>query len=346
MRWGVGTGASRLACGTMTVHRRLEERLAAFSGTQAALLFGSGYLARFGTIPALAREGDVVFCDELNHAALLDGCRLAGAQAVLYHHNDVEHLAWVAERSGTRSGVVVTESVFATDGDLAPLGDLVDLADRMDLRLVVDESHVIGTVGHAGRGAVAEAGLECEIDVVIGTLGGALGSYGAYVACDSQTARSLAPGRLLYSTAPPPPVVAAALAALELMIEQPRRIDKLHANARVHCETVGPRGLRRRRNRDADRPGHRRRRRHRAAHVRLRARGRRVLAGHPPAGRPRRHGALRLAVMASHTPRPSCATPPASSRPRRARASAPAPGCRSPPRRSPTVGRLPAAQAA
>lgn len=245
MRWGVGTGAPRVACGTMTVHRRLEERLAAFSGTQAALLFGSAYLAGLGTIPALAREGDVVFCDELNHAALLDGCRLAGARAVLYHHNDVEHLAWAAERSGTRSGVVVTESVFATDGDMAPLEDLVDLADRLDLRLVVDESHALGTVGPGGRGAVAEAGLECEIDVVMGTLGGALGSYGGFVACDAQTARMLTTcaRTLLYSTAPAPPVVAAALAALDLMEEQPRRIDKLHANARALRDALAREGF-------------------------------------------------------------------------------------------------------
>ena len=245
MRWGVGTGASRVACGTMTVHRRLEERLAAFCGTQSALLFGSAYLAAIGTIPALAREGDVVFCDELNNAALLDGCRLAGAKAVLYHHNDVEHLAWVAERSGTRSGVVVTESVFATDGDLAPLDDLVDLADRLDLRLVVDESHAIGTVGPEGRGAVAEAGLECEIDVVLGTLGGALGSSGGFVTCDAQTARTLASSArtLLYSSAPSPTVVAAALAALDLMIEQPRRVEKLHANARVLRDELAREGF-------------------------------------------------------------------------------------------------------
>ena len=245
MRWGVGAGAARVASGTMTVHRRLEERLAQFSGTQAALLFGSGYLAAVGVIPALAREGDVVFCDELNHAALLDGCRLAGAKAALYHHNDVEHLAWVAERAGGRGGVVVTESVFATDGDLAPLHDLVDLADRLDLRLIVDESHALGTFGPDGRGAVAEAGLECEIDVVLGSLGNALGSYGGFAACDSQTARTIASSSrtMLYSTAPAPPVVAGALAALDLIEEQPRRIDKLHANARVLRDELAREGF-------------------------------------------------------------------------------------------------------
>jgi 8-amino-7-oxononanoate synthase len=245
MRWGVGAGASRAASGTMTVHRRLEERLAAFSGTQAALLFGSGYLANVGVIPALAREGDLVFCDELNHAALLDGCRLAGAEAHLYRHGDVEHLAWIVERTGGRGGVVVTESVFAMDGDLAPLEDLVRLSDRLDLRLMVDEAHAIGTVGHLGRGLVAESGLECRVDVVVGTLGMALGAYGAYVACDTATARMLAGSArsLLHSTAPAPPVAAAALAALDLIEEQPRRLDKLRANGRALRDELAREGF-------------------------------------------------------------------------------------------------------
>jgi glycine C-acetyltransferase/8-amino-7-oxononanoate synthase len=229
----------------MTVHRRLEERLAAFCGTQSALVFGSGYMANLGVTPALARDGGTVFCDELNHPSLLDGCRLAGADATLYRHGDVEQLAWAVERAGGRGGVVVTESVFAMDGDLAPLEELVDLADRYDLRLVVDESNALGTVGPGGRGAVAEAGLECEVDVVIGTLAHALGSCGGFVACDARTARVLAGSArtLLYSTAPSPPAVAGALAALELVEEQPRRIDKLHANAEVLRDELAREGF-------------------------------------------------------------------------------------------------------
>lgn len=245
MRWGVGAGASRTASGTMTIHRRLEERLAAFCGTQAALLFGSRYLANVGVIPALAREGGAVFCDELSHPSLLDGCRLAGAQAVVYRHADVEHLAWAIERSGARDGVVVTESVFATDGDVAPIEELVRLADTYDVRLVVDESCALGTYGPGGRGVVAEAGLECEVDVVTGTLGHALGASGGFVACDAGTARTLAActRTLLYSTAPSPPAIAGALAALELVAEQPRRIDKLHANADALREELAREGF-------------------------------------------------------------------------------------------------------
>ena len=235
MRWGVGAGSSRTACGTMTVHRRLEERLAAFSGTGAALLFGSGYLANLGAVSALAEAGGVVLCDELSHASLADGCALARADAYLYRHGDMDHLATLLREATGRPTLVVTDSVFATDGDVAPLEDLVGLCQRHGARLLVDEAHGIGCLGPAGRGAVAEAGLEGEVDVVVGTLGKALGSYGAYVACDQPTARFLSSRArtLLASTAPPPPAVAGALAALELLAEQPQRLEQLQANADV-----------------------------------------------------------------------------------------------------------------
>ena len=235
MRWGVGAGASRLVSGTMTVHRRLEERLAAFKGTETALLFGSGYLANVGVVSALAGAGDVVFSDELNHASIIDGCRLSRADTAVYRHGDVEHLAWCIEQAGGRGGVIATDSVFSMDGDIAPLEDLVDLAQRHGLRLVVDEAHGTGAVGPDGRGAVAEAGLEGEVDVVVGTLGKALGSYGAFAACSAKMAQYLTncARSLIFSTAPPPPAVAGALAALELLVEQPRRVEKLQANADV-----------------------------------------------------------------------------------------------------------------
>src|ERR687887_2741973 len=190
MRWGVGAGASRLVSGTMTVHRRLEERLAAFKGAEAALLFGSGYLANIGVVSALAQLGaaggatPVVFSDELNHASIIDGCRLAKGETFVYRHCDVEHLAWGLRQAEGRGAVIVTDSVFSMDGDVAPLPELVELARRHDVRLVVDEAHGTGCLGPGGRGAVHEAGLEGEVDVVIGTLGKALGSYGAYAACD------------------------------------------------------------------------------------------------------------------------------------------------------------------
>src|SRR5580692_5366639 len=135
MRWGVGAGASRLVSGTMTIHRRLEERLADFKGSEACLLFGSGYLANIGVIGALAGRGDTIFSDELNHASIIDGCRLSRAEVVVYRHRDVEHLMWSLRKHGRRDGsrrLIVTDSVFSMDGDVAPLEDIAELAATYD----------------------------------------------------------------------------------------------------------------------------------------------------------------------------------------------------------------------
>jgi 8-amino-7-oxononanoate synthase len=233
MRWGAGAGASRLVSGTMTPHRRLEERLAAFKGREAALLFGSGYLANTGVIAALARPGDVVFSDELNHASIVDGCRMSRAETFVYDHGDVEHLEWGIAQAEGRGALIVTDALFSMDGDVAPLEDLVEVAQQHRLRLLVDEAHATGTVGPRGRGALAQAGLEEEVDVIVGTLGKALGSYGAFVACERTMANYLvnAARTFIFSTAPSPPSVAAALAALELLEERPHRVAKLQANA-------------------------------------------------------------------------------------------------------------------
>ena len=233
MRWGAGAGASRLVSGNMTLHRRLEERLAAFKGTQSALLFGSGYLANLGVVPALARRGEIVFSDELNHASIIDGCRLSGAETFVYRHADVDHLAWGLRNADGRGALIVTDGVFSMDGDVAPLEEIVELARRHDVRVMVDDAHGTGTLGPGGRGAVAEAGLEGEVDVIVGTLGKALGSYGAFVACDHAMARYLVNSArpLIFSTGLPPAAAAAAMAALELLQEQPRRVERLADNA-------------------------------------------------------------------------------------------------------------------
>jgi 8-amino-7-oxononanoate synthase len=245
MRWGVGAGASRLVSGTMTIHRRLEERLAAFERRQAALLFGSGYMANLGVISALARPGDVVFSDELNHASLIDGCRLSRAEVFVYDHADMEHLEWGLCQAAGRGALIVTDGVFSMDGDIAPLAELAELAQRYDVRLAVDEAHGTGALGPGGRGAVAEAGVEEAVDVIVGTLGKALGSYGAYVACDQRMAKYLlnAARPFVFSTAPPPPAIAGALAALTLLEEEPRRVEKLQCNARVLREELAREGF-------------------------------------------------------------------------------------------------------
>ncbi len=236
MRWGVGAGASRLVSGTMTIHRRLEERLAVFERSEACVLFGSGYLANAGVIGALAGRGDTVFSDELNHASIVDGCRCSRAKVVVYRHRDMDHLDSQLRRyGGNGRRLIVTDSVFSMDGHAAPLAKIVELARVHGARTIVDEAHAVGVLGPGGRGAIAQAGLEGEIDIVVGTLGKALGSYGAYACAREETIRYLinTARSLIFSTAPPPPAIAGALAALELLEERPHRVRRLRCNARV-----------------------------------------------------------------------------------------------------------------
>ncbi|MFN2612140.1 MAG: 8-amino-7-oxononanoate synthase [Solirubrobacterales bacterium] len=233
MGLGTSAGASRLISGTMTVHGHLERRLAEFKGTEAALLFGSGYLANSGAIAALAGEGGVVFSDELNHASIIDGCRLARAETFVYRHADLEHLAWGLRKAGGRASLIATDGVFSMDGDIAPLPELFALARDHRARLLVDEAHATGAIGPGGRGSVAAMGLSEEVDVLIGTLGKALGGYGAYVCGPAELTEFLVNSArpFIFSTALPPPVVAAASAALELLVSEPERVERLAANA-------------------------------------------------------------------------------------------------------------------
>ena len=245
MRWGVGAGAPRIGAGTMTLHRRLEERLARFVGADATVLFGSGSLGNMGIIPALARKGEVVFHDELAHPSIADGCRLAGADTFAYRHVDPEHLAWGLAQSDGRGALVATDGVFGLDGDVAPLEEIVEIARHHDVRVLVDEAQSLGAVGPGGRGAVAEAGLEDEIDVITGSLGKALGSYGGFACCDHVTARYFVNSArtLLHSTAPPPVAVAAAMASLVLLEEEPRRVERLVSNAEGFRDALAREGF-------------------------------------------------------------------------------------------------------
>jgi glycine C-acetyltransferase/8-amino-7-oxononanoate synthase len=242
---GTSAGASRLISGSMSIHAELESRLAEFKGTEAALLFGSGYLANTGTIAALARHGEVVFSDELNHASIIDGCRLTGAETFVYRHTDIDHLEWGLRQAAGRAALIVTDGVFSMDGDLAPLPELADLADRHGCRLLVDEAHATGCIGPGGRGSVAAAGLSGEVAVVVGTLGKALGGYGAYVCGSAEMVDFLVNSArpFIFSTAPPPPAVAAARAALELLSESPRRVERLRANAAALRDGLRSQGL-------------------------------------------------------------------------------------------------------
>jgi len=245
MRWGAGTGASRLISGNMQPHSRLEKRLAAFKGYEAALLFGSGYLANTGTIAALAGRGEVVFSDALNHASIIDGCRLSRAETFVYRHGDLDHLSWGLRQAGKRAALIVSDGVFSMDGDIAPLPELLSLARRHRCRLMIDEAHATGAIGPGGRGSVAAAGLSGEVDVVLGTLGKALGSYGAYVCTNRETVDYLlnTARSLVFSTALPPSVAAAGLAGLELLESRPDRVERLAANAAILRSSLQAEGL-------------------------------------------------------------------------------------------------------
>ncbi len=231
-RHGTGAGASRLILGTQPLHVELEQALAAFHHRPTALLFNSGYQANIGVLQALARDGDVIFSDALNHASIIDGCRLSRAHAIVYPHLDVAALADLLARHPARRRIVVTDSVFSMDGDRAPLAALAALCREHDVVLMLDEAHAAGALGPGGRGMAAEAGVVPDIHV--GTLGKSFGSFGAYVAGErslidllSNRARSF-----VFTTALPPGVVAATLAAVHLL--QSPEGDALRARLAAH----------------------------------------------------------------------------------------------------------------
>jgi glycine C-acetyltransferase len=229
---GLGAGASRLISGSMRVHRELEERLGAFKGNAAALLFNSGYHANIGVITSLVGEGDAVLSDALNHASIVDGCRLSRARVQVYAHGDLNQLE-AALHAPARRRLIVTDSVFSMDGDRAPLHEICSLAERYGAMVMVDEAHATGVLGASGAGLVELLGVQQGITVQMGTLGKALGAFGAFVTGARpvvdllvNTARSF-----VYTTALPPPVVAAAGAALSLVETEPERRRRVLANA-------------------------------------------------------------------------------------------------------------------
>jgi 8-amino-7-oxononanoate synthase len=244
-RWGAGAGASRLVSGNMAIHRELEQELAEFKGHDACVLFGSGFLANVGVISALAGPGDVILSDALNHASLIEGCRLSRAETIVYDHCDLDALKVGLERAGGRSPLIVTDAVFSMDGDVAPLPGIIELAQRHGARVVLDEAHATGVVGPGGSGLVSALGVQQEVDVVIGTLGKAFGSYGAFVCCKRTMAEFLInrARTLIYSTALPPPSVAAALAAVRIVRDEPALVERLRRNARLLGRELADKGF-------------------------------------------------------------------------------------------------------
>ncbi len=235
-RYGCGSGASRLISGSMAVHHELEHRLAALKKTEAALVFPTGYHANIGVLSALMGPDDTILSDSLNHASIIDGCRLSRADTRVYRHADTEHLGELLKACpATGQRLIVTDSVFSMDGDLAPLAEIVSLARQYDTWVMVDEAHATGVFGPHGGGLVEELGLTEEVDIQMGTLGKALGCVGAFVAGSHELidwlvnrARSF-----IYTTAIPPAVAAAVLAALDIVEQEPERRQQLWNNTRM-----------------------------------------------------------------------------------------------------------------
>ena len=232
-RYGCGSGASRLISGNMTAHEELEQRIARFKGTEAALVFNSGYQANVGIIATLMENDDVVLSDQLNHASIIDGCRLSRAAVSVYRHCDMDHLASLLEKApATARKLIATESIFSMDGDIAPLGEIVALAERHGAMVMVDEAHATGVRGPDGAGVVAELGLGDRVLVQMGTLGKALGAFGAYVAGTAKL-KDLLVNRarsFIFTTSLPPVVLAMAAAAVELVKKEPERQCALRRN--------------------------------------------------------------------------------------------------------------------
>jgi glycine C-acetyltransferase/8-amino-7-oxononanoate synthase len=232
-QYGVGSGAARLVSGTLPPHVELETALARFKGSDGSLLFGSGYLANLGLIPALTRSGGLILADRLCHASLLDGCRLSEATFRVFRHRDLAHLEQLlAKRAPSGSVLIVTDGVFSMDGDLAPLPELATLAERYGAHLLVDDAHGTGVMGKTGRGTLEHFDVESRVPFHMGTLSKALGGSGAYVAGPMSLIQHLVnrARSFIYTTAPPPAVAAASLAALRIIQQEPERRARLWAN--------------------------------------------------------------------------------------------------------------------
>ncbi|MGC2063452.1 MAG: 8-amino-7-oxononanoate synthase [Thermodesulfovibrionales bacterium] len=234
-RFGVGAGSSRLLAGGTVLHERLEKTVADFKGTGAALVFNSGYAANTGIIPAIAGEGDAVFSDALNHASIIDGCRLSRAEKHIYRHRDVAHLeAMVKKEKNVRRKIIITDSVFSMDGDVAPLADLAELAKKYGAILYIDDAHGTGVLGR-GRGGLEHFKVRPEPWIIqMGTFSKALGTFGAFAAGSRDMIDWLinASRSFIYSTALPPPVVAASLAAVRLVRKDKSLVSGLLKNRR------------------------------------------------------------------------------------------------------------------
>ncbi len=245
--FGCGSGASRLISGSMMLHDELEKKIARFKGTKSALVFNSGYQANTGAISALMKKRDIIFCDELNHASIIDGCKISGAETVMCPHKDMNALERLLKNSNRfKKKLIVTDGIFSMDGDLAPLPDIVFLAKKYSAFTMVDDAHATGVFGKNGKGTIEHFNLQSnEIDIQMGTLGKALGGFGAYIAGSNELIDYLINRArpFIYTTALPPSIPAASLAAIEMIQSKPDLRKKLWRNVNYFKRGLQKRGF-------------------------------------------------------------------------------------------------------
>jgi glycine C-acetyltransferase len=241
-KYGVGSGAVRTIAGTMRIHMELEEKIAAFKGVEACVVFQSGFTANAGTVSSILGKEDFILSDELNHASIIDGARLSRAKIKVFRHKDVAHCEELLKEIQNEPGrkLVITDGVFSMDGDIGPVAKLCDVADKYGAIMMVDDAHASGVLGRNGRGSVDHFGCTQRVDVQVGTLSKAIGALGGYV-CGSRDLIDYLYHRarpFLFSTSHPPSVAATCIAAFDILENEPERIERLWSNTRYFKEQL------------------------------------------------------------------------------------------------------------
>jgi 6-carboxyhexanoate--CoA ligase len=244
-KYGVGSGGSRLTTGTTNLHNQLEELLAIFKGTEAALVYNTGYMANIGIISALCSKDDVIFSDELNHASIIDGCRLSKAKIVVYRHNNMNDLEDKIKQNPCSKGLIISDAVFSMDGDIVDLPQLVEIADKYGLFSMIDEAHATGVIGESGRGTMEYFHMTQKPDIIMGTLSKAIGSEGGFVSGKQELIEYLKnkSRSFIFSTSLSPTVMAASIKSIELIMDEPQRVQALQENIQYFCSCLREAGI-------------------------------------------------------------------------------------------------------